>query len=129
LENEILARRVTFKGEEMPLRNAQAMMAVLTDYADREALGEIQAQASAEFNDDRLRLIQEAERLSAELSGIPLAVERNEEETAISLRDLSVVLKRTSDAAADAFAAQRQRWFERLLGPDHPEVPSSYHTA
>ena len=54
LENRVLAARVTFKGEEMPLRNAQAQLAVLPSYADREELGAIQAAASAVFNDDRL---------------------------------------------------------------------------
>ena len=33
LENALLAARVTFRGEEMPLRNAQAKLAVLTAYA------------------------------------------------------------------------------------------------
>src|SRR5476649_2523083 len=56
-ENRVLAARVTFKGEEMPLRNAQAQLAVLTSYADREELGAIQALASAQFNDDRLELL------------------------------------------------------------------------
>src|SRR5690242_9647736 len=32
LENRLLAERVTFKGEEMPLRNAQAKLAVLPSY-------------------------------------------------------------------------------------------------
>jgi hypothetical protein len=129
LENRMLAERVTYKGEEMPLRNAQAKMAVLPDYADREELGEIQAAASAAFNPDRLELIAASEQLAAELSGIPEPVERNEEEKGISLRELSVVLKRASDAAAEAFAAQREHWFGRLLGPDRPAIPSSYHTA
>src|SRR3954467_8065916 len=43
LENRLLAERVTFKGEEMPLRNAQAQLAVLPSYDDREELGELQA--------------------------------------------------------------------------------------
>ena len=89
LENRLLATRVTFQGEEMPLRNAQAKLAVLTAYADREELGEIQADASAAFNPDRLELIAAAEELSADLSGIADPVERNEEEKAISLRELS----------------------------------------
>lgn len=129
LENRMLAERVSFQGEEMPLRNAQAKLAVLTAYADREALGEIQAAASAAFNPDRLELIAASEQLSAELSGIPEAVERNEEEKGISLRELSEVLKRASDASADAFGGQRERWFARLLGPGREEIPSSYHTA
>src|SRR5436853_2149478 len=58
LENRFLATRVTFQGEEMPLRNAQAKLAVLPSYADREELGRIQAEASASFNPDRLELMQ-----------------------------------------------------------------------
>ena len=42
LENRVLAERLTFKGEEMPLRSAQARLAVLPSYADREELGKIQ---------------------------------------------------------------------------------------
>ena len=34
LENRVLAERVTFKGEEMPLRNAQAQLAVLPAYGE-----------------------------------------------------------------------------------------------
>ncbi len=41
LENAILAARVTFQGEEIPLRTAQAKLAVLPDYADRDELGEL----------------------------------------------------------------------------------------
>ena len=40
-ENAILQARVTFRGDEMPLRSAQARLAVLDSYADREELGEI----------------------------------------------------------------------------------------
>src|SRR5256714_2811390 len=80
LENRLLAERVTFRGEEMPLRNAQAKLAVLPVYADREELGELQADASARFNPDRLELLAAGEELSAELSCIADAIERNEEE-------------------------------------------------
>src|SRR6516165_3852526 len=52
LENRLLAARVTFRGEEMPLRNAQAQLAVLAEYADREELGKLQADKSATFNDE-----------------------------------------------------------------------------
>ncbi len=107
LENRMLAERITFRDEEMPLRNAQAQLAVLTAYGDREELGEIQAAASAAFNDDRLGLIAAAEQLAAELSGVPDPIERNEEEKAISLRELSGVLKAASDTATDSFAVQR----------------------
>jgi hypothetical protein len=92
LENRLLAERVTFHREEMPLRNAQAKLAVLTSYVDREELGEIQAAASAKFNEDRLDLLRATEELAAEYSGIADPVERNEEEKDISLSELSRAL-------------------------------------
>ncbi len=129
LENRQLAARVTFKGEEMPLRNAQAQLAVLPSYADREELGEIQAEASAQFNAERLELMHAGEDLAADYSGIVDPIERNEEEKAISLHELSKALKQASDAGTESFDGLRERWFSRLLGDDRPDVPSSYHTA
>jgi len=129
LENRLLAERVTFRGEEMPLRNAQAQLAVLPAYADREELGELQADASGRFNPDRLELIAAGEELSAELSRIADPVERNEEEKGISLRELSAALKAASDDATLSFTALRERWFDKLLGADREQVPSSFHTA
>src|SRR6266550_2515762 len=55
-ENKFLAARVTWRGEEMPLRNAQAKLAVLDGYADREELGALHADGSAAFNPERLEL-------------------------------------------------------------------------
>jgi hypothetical protein len=127
LENRMLAARVTFQGEEMPLRTAQARLAVLTLYADREELGEIQSEASAAFNPDRLDLMAAGEELEAELSGIAGAVERNEEEKGISLRGLSAVLDDTSGRLTTAFVPLRDRWFDHLLGPERAEVPTSHH--
>ncbi len=129
LENRELAARVTFKGEEMPLRNAQAQLAVLPSYADREELGEIQAEASAQFNAERLELMHAGEDLAADYSGIADPIERNEEEKAISLHELSKALKQASDVGTESFDGLRERWFSRLLGDDRPDVPSSYHTA
>src|ERR687894_550520 len=80
LENAILATRVDYRGEELPLRSAQAKLAVLATYADREELGELQGDASATFNDDRVELLRTREELDAELSGEPDAVARSEEE-------------------------------------------------
>src|SRR5579862_7528477 len=87
LENRVLAERVTFHGEQMPLRNAQARLTVLPSYRDREELGEIQAEAMALFDDDTLGLIRSGEELFADYSQIPDPVERHEEEKAISLRE------------------------------------------
>ncbi len=127
LENEILAARVTFRGEEMPLRTAQARLAVLDEYPDREELGSIHGDASASFNEERLELLRAGEELDAELSGEPDAVARNEEEKGISLRRLADVLGETSAAADGVYDRLRERWFAKLLGPDLPPVPSSYH--
>jgi hypothetical protein len=129
LENRLLAERVTFRGEEMPLRNAQAQLAVLPEYADREELGVLQADASARFNDDRLELLRATEDLSADFSGIAGAVERNEEEKGVSLHALSQALEQASEGADQNYRRLRGKWFDRLLGEGHPEQPSSYHTA
>src|SRR5947208_3042591 len=53
LENAILAARVTFRGEELPLRSAQARLAVLDAYRDREELGELEREVSSQFNPTR----------------------------------------------------------------------------
>jgi hypothetical protein len=129
LENRLLATRVTFRGEELPLRTAQARLAVIPDYAERDELGRIQAEASAQFNPDRLALLTEAESLSADYSGIADAIARNDDEKGISLRDLSRALHATSDASTSAYERLRTRWFDRLLGARHPDVPTSAHTA
>ena len=129
LENRLLAERVEFRGESLPLRNAQAQLAVLPAYVDREELGRIHADASATFNPDRLELIRAEEELAAELCGEPDPVARNEEEKGISLRELSRALEQAAEASAGAWEALRARWFERLLGPERDDVPSSYHVA
>src|SRR6266536_2013201 len=49
------------RGEERPLRAAQAKMAVLDSYRDREELGELERAASAEFNPDRRALLEARE--------------------------------------------------------------------
>ncbi len=127
-ENKLLAERVTFRGEEMPLRTAQAQMALLTEYADREELGEIQSAAGAAHNDERRELLALGEKLEADLTGEPDAIARSEEEKEISLRALSAALHEASKQNTAVWDKLRTKWFDRLLG-DHPAVPSSYHTA
>ena len=70
VENRILAARVPFQGEDLPLRSAQARLAVIDEYADREELGVATSRVSAGFNDDRLDLRARIEALDAEISGI-----------------------------------------------------------
>jgi hypothetical protein len=129
LENAILAARVEFKGEELPIRSAQAKLAVLADYADREQLGEVTGDRSAEFNAERLEVLRAAEELEAEVSGQADPVARNEEEKGISLRELEAVLAQASERSTGAYVLLRDRWFEQLLGAERDQVPSSYHVA
>ncbi len=127
--NAILAARVQFHGEELPLRTAQARLAVLPEYVDREELGRLHAAESSSFNDDRLELLRAEEELESEISGDADPIARTEDEKDISLRDLERVLAQASEAAGAVFAGLRETWFERLLGPEREETPSSYHTA
>src|SRR5436190_9791672 len=127
LENALLAARVTFKGEELPLRTALAQLSVIPDYRDRDELGELYRQRSAEFNEQRLDLLCAYEELEADLSGEADPVARNEEEKQISLRELESVLVAASNQVEQAFLALRETWFERLLGPEREAQPSSAH--
>jgi hypothetical protein len=129
LENAELAARLRFQGEELPLRTAQARLALLHEYGDREELGELYSDLNATFNDERLELLRIGEELAAELSGEPDPVARNEEEKAISLRALADALGKAGDAAEQSYLRLRETWFERLLGPERDEQPRSYHMA
>ena len=129
LENSILSSRLTWRGEELPLRAAQARLAVLDDYGDRDELGELHGRANAGFNPERTTLMTAGEELAAELSGEPDPVRRNEEEKGISLRELEQALAGASDAYAERWEQLRDKWFERLLGADRAETPSSSHVA
>jgi hypothetical protein len=129
LENRILAARVPWQGEDLPLRTAQARLAVVDSYTEREQLGSVQADTNAKFNDDRLELLGKWEALEGELSAIADPIERNEQEKGVSLRALEVALARASAAVNEPYARLRERWFERLLGDERDDVPASYHSA
>ena len=92
LENAILGERVEFRGESLPLRSAQAMLAVLDDYGDREELGTLAGDVSARFNDERLELLRAGEELDADLSGEPDPVKRNAERKLIDIDELAEAL-------------------------------------
>jgi hypothetical protein len=129
LENAILAARVRFRGEELPLRAAQARLAVLEAYGDREELGRLHADESAGFNDARLELLRERERLDAGFSGEPDPIARTEEEKAISLRTLFSALEDAARRLEPRYAGLRGAWFDRLLGSGRDDLPASYHVA
>jgi len=129
LENAILAARVEFKGEELPLRTAQAQLAVLPEYAEREELGRLSTDLSATFNGERLDVLRAGEELEAEVTGSSDPISRTEEEKAISLGELERALAEASAAAESVYTKLREAWFERLLGPEREAVPSSSHVA
>ena len=129
LENAILAARVEFGGEELPLRTAQARLAVLPSYGDRDELGRLASDLSATFNEGRLTVLRAGEELEADVSGIADPIERTEEQKAISLRGLERVLAQASGEVEGVYAELRERWFERLLGPEREATPSSSHVA
>ena len=125
LANALLAARLTFDGDEVPLRTAEAMLAVLPGYAQREGLGELVRVLDSSFNEQRRELLAARDDLDAGLSGERDSVARNEAEKQISLRELETVLRRTSDEVADAYGSLRERWFERMLGPERADLPTS----
>jgi hypothetical protein len=127
LENGLLEARLRFDGGELPLRAAEARLAVLPEYAKREELGELVRVLNARFNGRRRELLAAREDLQAELSGEPAAVARNETQKQISLRELERALRRTTDEVGGEYERLRAHWFERLLGPERAEVPSSAH--
>lgn len=129
LENALLASRVEWSGEQLPLRTAQALLATIPVYADRDRLGALQLDVSAAFNDERRDLLAANEASHAELSGQPDPVRRSEEEKEISLRQLHDALDAARARTAPAFERLRETWFERLLGPGRDAVPESAHTS
>ncbi|MFZ0341499.1 MAG: hypothetical protein WAL31_04115 [Gaiellaceae bacterium] len=129
LENAILGARLTFGGDELPLRAAQARLAVLPEYAKRDELGDRVRELDGGFNEQRRGLLIARDDLEGALSGEPDAIARNEADKQISLRELEDVLRRTADAVADEYARLREEWFGRLLGPERADVPASAHVA
>jgi hypothetical protein len=127
LENAILGARVRWRDEEMPLRSAQARLAVLDGYADRDELGELEREASAQFNPERRALLEARESLDADVSGDADPISRNEEEKAISLYELERVLVAAAGATAEPWDRLRDTWFDRLLGPEREPMPTNAH--
>jgi hypothetical protein len=129
LENGLLAARVPWDGDALPLRTAQARLAVEEDYRRRDALGESVLAVSATFNDERRALLADRNELEAGTSGIDDPVARNEAEKAVLLRPILDAVDRARIESTAAFTPQRERWLDRLLGPDRDETPSSAHMA
>ncbi len=129
LENAILAVRVEFRGDELPLRSAQAQLALLDEYAAREELGTLAADASAAFNDELLELLRAGEALDADLSGDPDPVTRSAARKRIDLHELSSALKSAALEQDGTWGDLRARWTDRILGEGRDDEPSSHHVA
>ena len=129
LENAILAERVNFRGEPLPLRSAQAKLAVLDDYTGRDELGDLAADASARFNCPRYGLMQKGEALDAELSGEPDPVARSAARKNIDLQALSAALQEAAREQDGIWGPMREEWLDRVLGPEHDAEPASYHVS
>lgn len=129
LENAILAFRLSFAGEELPLRAAQAKLAVLESYGDRDELGRLTSAASAGFNADRLELMQAGEALEADLSGEPDPVRRSAELKGVDLHGLAAVLDAAAARIDEPYAALREHWLDRILGEGREREPLSAHVA
>jgi hypothetical protein len=129
LQNAMLAARVSWEGEEIPLRAAQARLATLPGYQDRDELGTRALAASVRFNEERRALLGARNDLEAELSGEPDAVLRNETVKGISLRDVDAVVGEASLSTTGAWTPLRERWHDRLLGAVRDEAPMAFHVA
>jgi hypothetical protein len=127
-ENTLLAARVRWGGEELPLRSAQARLAVLDEYREREALGAATLAVSAALNDERRTLIASRDAAYAAASGEPDLIARCEEEKQVSLDDVLAAVEEASAATTSSWDALRGRWLDRFFGDDRDDVPSYAHT-
>jgi len=129
LQNAMLASRVPWQGEELPLRTAQARLATLPAYRDRDELGARANEVNARLNDDRRALLTARSELQAELTGEPDPVARNEAVKGISLRDVDAAVSQASEVTTAAWTPLRELWLDRLLGSERDPLPTSAHVA
>ena len=130
LENALLGARVPWDGDELPLRSAQARLAVEPDYARRSALGEAVLAVSTTFDDDRRSLLTARNALEGDVSGIADPVARSEDEKGgVLLRPILDAVDTARVESTPAFTPAREHWFDRLLGPERDDVPPSAHAA
>ena len=129
LENALLAARVPWDGEELPLRTAQARLATEPDYRRRDGLGAAVLEVSASFNDERRSLLAARNELEASVTGIDDPVARNEADKRVPLRPIADAVDTARVEGTAAFDPSRERWLDRLLGDERDDVPSSFHMA
>ena len=129
LENALLAARVPWDGDELPLRTAQARLATETDYRRRDALGAGVLETSAALNDERRSLLGARHELERGVTGIDDPIARNEAEKGVPLRPIADAVDTARVESTGAFDPARRRWLDRLLGPERDDVPASAHMA
>src|SRR6476659_6389710 len=129
LENALLAARVPFDGDELPLRTAQARLAIEADYRRRDGLGAAVIEVSASFNDERRSLLAARDELEAAVTGIDDPVARNEAEKRVPLRPIADAVDTARVEGTESFNPSRARWLDRLLGDERDDVPASAHMA
>ncbi len=127
LQNALLAARIEWRGEQIPLRTAQAQLAVLPAYADREELGARQIPVSAHFNPERRALLAARAALEAELTGEAGSVARSDAVKNVSHRAIHAAVAEASQATTAAWEPLRGRWLDRLLGPERDDQPWFAH--
>ena len=106
-------------GEELPLRTAQARLAAIAGYAERDALGERRARGLGGLQRRAPRAARRARRAARpSVRGVADPVARNEEEKGISLRPL---LRRRRPARVESdrrrSTPQRARWLDAPARP------------
>ena len=129
LENALLAARVAWNGDALPLRSAQARLAVEPGYADRDALGAAVLEVSSSFNDERRGLLAARHALEADVTGTVDPVARSESEKGVRLRPILDAVDGARVEGSPAFTPLRERWLDRLLGPEREATPASAHMA
>ena len=130
LQNKLLAERVEFRGESMPLRSAQAQVALLDDYADaRGARHASRATPPRSSTTTRLDLMRRGEELEAELTGEPDPVARSEELKGISSASSRAGSTSAAERQTSSWLALRERWLDRLLGDERDDEPPSPHVS
>ena len=129
LENAVLATMVARNGGELPLRSAQAQLAVIDEYEERDALGAAVVAASAQLNDQRLDLLASEERLTAQLTDEPDPVKRSGVLKQLDLRAISGAVSAASSSLDAGYAEARTIWLDRVIGMARDPQPTSAHVS
>ena len=113
-------------GEELPLRSAQARLAVEPVYGRRDALGRAALEVSAGFNEERRDLLADRNELEGEVSGSPTRWPATRTRRGVALRPILDAVD-VARVRARRRGSARAHWLDRLLGPERDETPGQAH--